>query len=93
MPNLGAEPPVRKHWTADGLSAWMMLDDRSGARILHIEIEQWCVNGKKPTDLPHAEVTVAIRDASGHAVPSLPCHIPAPGDYYTTWLHDNHVAD
>jgi hypothetical protein len=92
LPNLGAAPEERKHWTSDGLSAWFLLDDRSGARILHIDIEQWCVNGAKPAHLPHADDAVSIRDSTGRALPSLPCHAPAPEDYYTTWLHD-HVSD
>jgi hypothetical protein len=65
---------ITTRWTRDGLT--VQFDTRGS--VLSAWISQLCINGEKPTNLPGAISTVAIKDAAGRPTSTLPCaHVDA----------------
>lgn len=81
------------YWTSDGLWVLFHFEHAGGFLSLDASVTQFCVNGEKPKNLPGATPSLAIRDASGRRISSLPCvHVDESG-YTDTWPKDKGFRD
>jgi hypothetical protein len=87
--NSGGGSHFKTYWTDDGLAVLFNVE-RVGPSFISLtaSVTQYCVNGKKPKDIPGATPGLALRGAGGQRISTFPCVQVDESGYVDTWPKD-----